>query len=94
MIRRAAVCLLMIVSTQAQAIQSSDGTPEATATERVERLLFAQRRSCKAVSSCREAVEMWCGGYAGADRDDDGIPCENVCTSKAQVDKIKKEIGC
>ncbi len=55
---------------------------------------MAARRSCKAVSTCREAVEMWCGGYAGADRDKDGIPCENVCKSKAEVDRIKAEIGC
>ncbi len=56
--------------------------------------LMAQRQSCKAASTCQEAVEMWCGGYRDADRDRDGIPCENVCRSKAQVDKIKEDIGC
>jgi hypothetical protein len=54
----------------------------------------AQRASCKAASTCEEAVRMWCGGYAGADRDKDGIPCESVCSSKAQVDQIKERIGC
>lgn len=53
-----------------------------------------QAQSCKAASSCKEAVEMWCNGYSGADRDNDGIPCENICRTKAQVDRIKAEIGC
>lgn len=51
-------------------------------------------RSCKAVKSCREAVILWCGGYTKADADSDGIPCENVCKSLAQVEPFKKEIGC
>ncbi len=55
---------------------------------------MAQRQSCKAATTCQEAVEMWCGGYRRADADGDGIPCENVCRSKSQVDKIKEEIGC
>ncbi|KQT62278.1 hypothetical protein ASG54_18430 [Aureimonas sp. Leaf460] len=54
----------------------------------------AQRRSCKTASTCEEAVQMWCDGYAGADRDNDGIPCETVCRSKAQVDEIRARIGC
>lgn len=57
-------------------------------------IVVAQRRTCKAVKTCREAVELWCGGYSRADADGDGIPCENVCRSRAQVDAIKKEIGC
>lgn len=52
------------------------------------------QRSCKAASTCREAVEMWCNGYSGADRDNDGIPCETVCRSRQQVEAIQKEIGC
>jgi len=56
---------------------------------------FAQAaRSCKHVNSCREAVELWCGGYSRADADKDGIPCENICRSKEQVDRIREEIGC
>jgi endonuclease YncB( thermonuclease family) len=55
---------------------------------------IAARRSCKAVSTCEEAVKVWCDGYARADADDDGIPCENVCRTKAQVDAIKPKVGC
>jgi hypothetical protein len=62
--------------------------------ERVKDFMVAQRRSCSAASTCEEAVEMWCGGYSGADRDKDGIPCESVCRSRAQVDAIKQRIGC
>ena len=54
----------------------------------------AQARTCKAVSSCEEAVRLWCGGYRRADGDNDGIPCENVCSSVSEVDEIKVEIGC
>jgi hypothetical protein len=57
-------------------------------------LLMAQARSCKAVSSCEEAVILWCSGYSRADGDGDGIPCENVCRSKEQVDRIREQIGC
>ena len=56
--------------------------------------LYAQRRTCKSVSSCEEAVRLWCGGYSRADGDNDGIPCENVCTSKREVDEIRARIGC
>ena len=45
-------------------------------------------------ASVGEAVVLWSGGYRRADADDDGIPCENVCRSLAQVEAIKKEIGC
>jgi hypothetical protein len=57
-------------------------------------VLMAQRQSCKAASTCREAVVMWCNGYSRADADHDGIPCENVCRSRSQVDAIKGEIDC
>ncbi len=50
--------------------------------------------SCKQVSSCEEAVIMWCNGYSRADGDKDGIPCENVCPSKQLVDQIRAQIGC
>lgn len=49
-------------------------------------------QSCKTAKTCEEAVIMWCEGYSGADRDGDGIPCENVCKSKKRVDTLKKEI--
>ncbi|MDI6028664.1 excalibur calcium-binding domain-containing protein [Corticibacterium sp. UT-5YL-CI-8] len=51
-------------------------------------------RTCKQVSSCREAVQLWCGGYRRADADNDGIPCENICRNKAEVDAIREEIDC
>ncbi len=70
-----------------------DNTPSGSV-KQVGEILLAQRRSCQAVSTCREAVEMWCGGYRRADGDGDGIPCENVCRSKSEVDKIKDEIDC
>lgn len=54
---------------------------------------FAAR--CADYSSCREAVIAWCNGeHPRADGDGDGIPCENVCRSHAQVEAIKNEIGC
>jgi hypothetical protein len=34
-------------------------------------------------------------GRSGRERQDgDGIPCENVCSSLSQVEKIKQEMGC
>jgi len=50
--------------------------------------------SCKTVRSCEEAVRLWCAGYVRADADRDGIPCENRCRSKEEVDEIRKAIGC
>jgi hypothetical protein len=57
-------------------------------------MTLAQARTCKQVSSCAEAVELWCGGYRRADADDDGIPCENVCPTKELVDELRQQIGC
>lgn len=54
----------------------------------------ASAKTCKQVNSCEEAVELWCNGYSRADGDNDGIPCENVCHSRDQVDKIRETIGC
>lgn len=52
------------------------------------------RLTCKQASSCQEAVILWCGGYYGADRDHDGIPCETVCSTREEVEEIEQEIGC
>ncbi|WP_245410643.1 hypothetical protein [Notoacmeibacter marinus] len=50
---------------------------------------------CTDYANCRQAVENWCAGrHARADGDNDGIPCENVCTSRAEVQAIMAEIGC
>ncbi|MEX6506643.1 hypothetical protein [Jiella sp. M17.18] len=51
--------------------------------------------SCKSYSNCRQAVIEWCAGrHPRADGDNDGIPCENVCRSRAEVVAIMEEIGC
>ncbi|MBW8319577.1 MAG: excalibur calcium-binding domain-containing protein [Rhizobium sp.] len=57
-------------------------------------LRLAAGRTCKQVASCAEAVELWCSGYRRADGDGDGIPCENICHSRAEVDQIRNAIGC
>lgn len=50
---------------------------------------------CADYSNCRQAVENWCAGrHSRADGDNDGIPCENVCSSRQQVERIMAEIGC
>ena len=51
-------------------------------------------RTCKQVSNCEEAVVLWCNGYRRADGDNDGKPCENVCSSVEQVNEIRRVIGC
>lgn len=51
--------------------------------------------ACKNYSTCEQAVKNWCAGnHPRADGDNDGIPCENVCGSLAEVEKIKKKINC
>lgn len=55
----------------------------------------AQAARCTDYTTCRQAVIAWCAGnHPGADRDKDGIPCENVCRSLAEVVAIMAEIGC
>jgi hypothetical protein len=86
---------LMVLDTvgSAGAIGSFNQGPSMSV-ERVKEILMAQRRSCQTVSTCEEAVQMWCGGYSRADGDNDGVPCENVCRSLSQVQAIKTKIGC
>lgn len=51
--------------------------------------------SCKEYPTCREAVVAWCAGsHPRADGDNDGIPCENLCRSRAEVQAVMAEIGC
>lgn len=69
-------------------------TPMSSAHDVIDEMVVAQARSCKAVRSCEEAVILWCSGYRRADADNDGIPCENVCRSKREVDEIRRRIGC
>lgn len=56
--------------------------------------VLSARVSCKQVSTCEEAVEIWCNGYRRADGDNDGIPCENVCHSVDEVEEIRSRQGC
>lgn len=70
------------------------GAAEAEATVSDFPLSLAAGRTCKQVASCAEAVELWCSGYRRADADGDGIPCENICHSRAEVDGIRDAIGC
>ena len=59
-----------------------------------------QRKYCTRVSSCREAVHLWCVcGYTRADADGDGVPCETLCgegndTSRARVREMVAALGC
>lgn len=51
--------------------------------------------SCKSYNTCEQAVKNWCTGrHNRADGDGDGIPCENVCRTRAQVIEIMRRIGC
>lgn len=70
------------------------GLMAATAAAVAKEITTTSATSCKAVRSCREAVILWCSGYSRADADGDGIPCENVCKSLAQVQPFKREVGC
>ena len=79
---RTASALGLMAAGGASAAAASTSTPTTSAT------------SCKSARTCRDAVILWCNGYNRADGDGDGIPCENVCRSLAQVEPIKKEIGC
>ena len=55
---------------------------------------FAEKRYCKQMESCAEAVESWCNGHSDRDRDGDGIPCENICRSREQTLAEEALIGC
>lgn len=70
------------------------GTAEAETAVSDLPLRLVAGRTCKQVASCAEAVELWCSGYRRADADGDGIPCENICHSRAEVDRIRGIIGC
>lgn len=76
------------------AVAAAGGVSLSAGSPRAKEWLMARGGTCKSVSTCEEAVDLWCGGYSRADGDGDGIPCENVCRSKSQVDAIKQRIGC
>lgn len=50
---------------------------------------IAGAKSCKKYKSCSEVINDYPNGNFGRkDRDKDGIPCENVCKSLEQVEKL------
>lgn len=54
----------------------------------------AYAKSCKKYRSCAEVIADFPNGNFGRkDRDGDGIPCENVCKSRKQVEDLLKKIG-
>jgi hypothetical protein len=53
-------------------------------------LLEAKGVYCKHMTSCKEACKYYNQGYFKLDRDKDGIPCENVCSSPCKQIKSKK----
>lgn len=56
---------------------------------------IAYAAKCSDYNTCEEAVIAWCSGeHPRADGDNDGVPCENVCTSVEEVQKIKAKIKC
>lgn len=87
------ICLTLTILVILSVIQNSAFAkgPE-TIDKDKEFIQLAQRQSCKTVTTCEQAVIMWCDGYTRADGD--GIPCENVCSSKSKVDAIRSRIGC
>ncbi|MGD9913476.1 MAG: excalibur calcium-binding domain-containing protein [Rhizobiaceae bacterium] len=90
--RRTIVPVLMLLAAPAAATSATEFTPRSDGAPQV--LLVQRARSCKQVSSCAEAVQIWCDGYRRADGDGDGIPCENVCSSLEEVERLRAEIGC
>ena len=55
---------------------------------------FATAKSCKSYRSCTEVISDYPNGKFGVrDRDKDGIPCENVCRSKKQVQDLLNAIN-
>jgi len=44
---------------------------------------------CKYLNSCAEACSYYNQGYYRLDRDRDGIPCENLCSSPCNSHKFK-----
>lgn len=68
--------------------------PLATKPHNPQSFVQTMRLSCKQMSSCEDAVALWCSGYRRADGDNDGIPCENVCHSIEQVEEIVSRQGC
>ncbi len=51
-------------------------------------------KSCKAYRSCADVIADYPDGKFGRkDADKDGIPCENVCSRKKQVQKLQRKVS-
>jgi len=49
----------------------------------------SEEKSCKEYQSCEAVISDYPNGSFGKkDRDEDGIPCENVCMSIEQVNEL------
>ena len=56
-------------------------------------VLNLDAKSCKKYHSCLEVIKDFPNGdFRSKDRDKDGIPCENICHSKKEVDRLLKYI--
>ncbi|MDH5355107.1 MAG: excalibur calcium-binding domain-containing protein [Gammaproteobacteria bacterium] len=54
---------------------------------------ISQAKSCKEYQSCAEVIADYPDGIFGRrDGDKDGIPCENVCNNKQQVEALLKKL--
>jgi hypothetical protein len=49
----------------------------------------AAKTGCKAFRSCDGAQRAFKAGDQSLDRDDDGIPCENLCKDPTSKEKAK-----
>ncbi|WP_319518737.1 excalibur calcium-binding domain-containing protein [uncultured Martelella sp.] len=85
---------LLIVAGGPVAVESRMPAPMSPAVLPVVPVVPVAGWTCGQASSCAEAVQHWCGGYRRADGDSDGIPCENVCKSRIEVNRIRSRIGC
>ncbi|MCI5134535.1 MAG: cold-shock protein [Candidatus Electrothrix sp. AW2] len=45
-------------------------------------VIFGKGKTCKEIKSCEEAKKELAAGNKRLDRDNDGIPCENLCGDK------------
>ncbi|MBD3654381.1 excalibur calcium-binding domain-containing protein [Kangiella sp.] len=51
-------------------------------------------KTCKEYRSCAEVIADYpSGNFGRRDGDKDGIPCENVCRSRQQVEDLLKKVS-
>ncbi|MDX1471933.1 MAG: excalibur calcium-binding domain-containing protein, partial [Flavobacteriaceae bacterium] len=55
---------------------------------------ISEAKYCKYYRSCAEVIADYPDGKFGKrDGDDDGIPCENVCRSRQQVEDLLNQMA-